>query len=251
MIDKFVQQVSEALGNNEIETAIAQLQNLIMMADTELLSDIVLLSARYKKLQSDIRKDVLSYDEETKANNKIVDGLFSLVKEIKSQPDRYAAYFKVEAEMGMAEQKQRVSMSDWQKDVLMDRMSRVKTLHIPFRVLWLDDNPGWSQYEINLLESLGVEVVTALNSADGSERLENEAIDLIISDIRRDGKINEGIVFLGRIADTPLYRPTIFYVGEFEPQLGTPPYAFGITNWPSELLHLVMDAMERKGPASG
>ncbi len=169
-IDKFIQQVSEALGNNEIEAAIAQLQNLIMMADTELLSDIVLLSARYKKLQSDIRKDVLSYDEETKANNKIVDGLFSLVKEIKSQPDRYSAYFKVEAEMGMAEQKQRVSMSGWQKDVLMDRLSRVKALHIPFRILWLDDNPDWSQYEINLLESLGVEMTSALSSAAGELR---------------------------------------------------------------------------------
>lgn len=250
MFDKFIQQVSEALGNNEIEAAIAQLQNLIMMADTELLSDIVLLSARYKKLQSDVRKDVLSYDEETKANNKIVDGLFSLVKEIKSQPDRYGAYFKVEAEMGMAEQKQRVSMSGWQKDVLMDRLSRVKALHIPFRILWLDDNPDWSQYEINLLESLGVEMTSALSSAAGRHLLENEAIDLIISDIRREGKINEGIAFLSRLAGTDLFRPTIFYLGEFDPELGAPPHAFGITNWPSELLHLVMDAMERKGQAT-
>ncbi|MBK8704775.1 MAG: hypothetical protein IPN33_15095 [Saprospiraceae bacterium] len=94
MFDKFIQQVSEALGNNEIEAAIAQLQNLIMMADTELLSDIVLLSARYKKLQSDIRKDVLSYDEETKANNKIVDGLFSLVKKSNRSPTATALISK-------------------------------------------------------------------------------------------------------------------------------------------------------------
>jgi|GEM_PF-5792586 len=251
MFDKFVQQVSLALSNNEVEEAISSLFNLIMMADTDLSADIVSLSAQYKKLQSEKRRGLVSKDEENLTNNKIIDGLFSLVKEIKSQPEPYLAYFRVEAEMGMAEQKQRVSMSGWQKDVLMDRMSRVKALHIPFRILWLDDNPDWSQYEINLLESLGVEMTSALSSAAGKQLLENEAIDLIISDIRREGKINEGIAFLSRLAGTALFRPTIFYLGEFDPELGAPPHAFGITNWPSELLHLVMDAMERKGPASG
>ena len=40
--------------------------------------------------------------------------------------------------------------------------------------------------------------------------------------------------------------PVIFYIGIFDPKLGIPGGAFGITNRPDELLHLVLDALERK-----
>jgi hypothetical protein len=38
----------------------------------------------------------------------------------------------------------------------------------------------------------------------------------------------------------------IFYVGEPDPKKGTPVYAFGLTNRPDELVHLVLDILERK-----
>lgn len=39
--------------------------------------------------------------------------------------------------------------------------------------------------------------------------------------------------------------PVVFYVGEVDPKKGTPVYAFGLTNRPDELVHLILDILER------
>lgn len=247
MLETFIQQVNQDLANNDLENAISRLQNLFTLADSELLSDIILLSARFKKLRSDVRKGILSYDEETISNNRIIDGLFSLLTEVKSQPQQFNGYLAVTDDVGKAEQKQRVTMSDTQKDVLMDRMARVKELRIPFQLLWIDDHPEWSQSEIHLVQSLGVTVTIVESSQDARNALEAGKHDLVVSDINREGNSKAGVDFLSQIAGSLLYRPFIFYVGQLNQQRGTPPFAFGITNWPNELLHLIMDVMERKG----
>lgn len=247
MLETFIQQVNQDLANNDLENAISRLQNLFTLADSELLSDIILLSARFKKLRSDVRKGILSYDEETISNNRIIDGLFSLLTEVKSQPQQFNGYLAVTDDVGKAEQKQRVTMSDTQKDVLMDRMARVKELRIPFQLLWIDDHPEWSQSEIHLVQSLGVTVTIVESSQDARNALEAGKYDLVVSDINREGNTKAGVDFLSQIAGSLLYRPFIFYVGQLNQQRGTPPFAFGITNWPNELLHLIMDVMERKG----
>ena len=40
--------------------------------------------------------------------------------------------------------------------------------------------------------------------------------------------------------------PVIFYVGEVDERRGPPPGSAGITNRPDELLHLVLDVLERR-----
>jgi hypothetical protein len=40
--------------------------------------------------------------------------------------------------------------------------------------------------------------------------------------------------------------PVIFYVGSSDPQSEPPPGSFGLTTDPAELLHLVLDALERR-----
>jgi hypothetical protein len=42
-----------------------------------------------------------------------------------------------------------------------------------------------------------------------------------------------------------LHKPTVFTVGQYDPDRGTPPYAFGITNQIDELLNLLFDVLER------
>ena len=54
-----------------------------------------------------------------------------------------------------------------------------------------------------------------------------------------------GMRFLDSIRRNGLLRPTIFTAGNYEPERGTPPYAFGITNRVDELLNLLFDALER------
>jgi hypothetical protein len=45
--------------------------------------------------------------------------------------------------------------------------------------------------------------------------------------------------------DQSILVPVIFTVGRFNPALGTPPFAFGITNKVDECLNLLFDALER------
>jgi hypothetical protein len=55
-----------------------------------------------------------------------------------------------------------------------------------------------------------------------------------------------GLEFLEQFRKTDKTTPVIFYIGVFNPEKGTPAQAFGITNRPDELLHLTLDALERK-----
>ena len=74
--------------------------------------------------------------------------------------------------------------------------------------------------------------------------LDREPADLVISDIGRQDKNDpDGLQFLQKLRHRPDETPVIFYVGDYEPQLGVPDGAFGITDRPDQLLHLVLDAL--------
>jgi hypothetical protein len=72
--------------------------------------------------------------------------------------------------------------------------------------------------------------------------------DAVISDMNRNGVADEGLKFLTemRVRNIKLYHWTIFYAAGFDPSKGAPPRAFGMTNRPDYLLHLVLDILERK-----
>ena len=69
--------------------------------------------------------------------------------------------------------------------------------------------------------------------------------DLLISDIDRDGVPDEGLRFLSQMHERNSWPRTIFYIGHVEQESCVPAHAFGISDRPDELLHLVMDALER------
>ena len=70
--------------------------------------------------------------------------------------------------------------------------------------------------------------------------------DIVISDMARDEKAAAGLEFLGQFREMNKATPVIFYIGVLDPEKGTPAQAFGITNRPDELVHLILDALERK-----
>jgi len=76
--------------------------------------------------------------------------------------------------------------------------------------------------------------------------LEENNYDLLISDISRDNGQPNGIKAVKTIYHANHHLPIIFYIGNYELEKGTPPYAFNITNRPDELLHLILDILERK-----
>jgi CheY-like chemotaxis protein len=115
------------------------------------------------------------------------------------------------------------------------------------RVLWIDDRPRGVTDERRMLEALGMEVEAVASSQKAFEALDRSEPALVISSVARGGVPDEGIRVLPAIRALAPAARVIFYVprlpeGEETP---VPPGAFGITHDPEELLHLVMDAVER------
>jgi CheY-like chemotaxis protein len=113
------------------------------------------------------------------------------------------------------------------------------------RVLWVDDDHRRTAPERQALSALGVEVVLATTTDEGLEKLAIESFDLVLSDMKRGDDAQAGLDLLRRFR-AHASPPIIFYVGRVDPARPAPVGAFGITNHPDELLHLVMDALCRR-----
>ncbi len=237
--------LKELVSNNNIEDALLKLQNIFSLTDSELVNDVVLLSARRKKLNSDIRKGVISYNEQNLERNQITNGILSLIDEVSNNPELILRYNEVEERIQKDQlEKTNIPMPDKVKDVLVQRLTTVKNKQLKIKGLWIDDtfpNPNY----LKLFSSTGVEFETANNSDLGLEMIKRNNYELIISDIARKGNPNEGLDFHKKLIKSGYRIPTIFFIGNFNPEFGTPPYAFGVTNLLSELIHYVLDIIER------
>ena len=126
------------------------------------------------------------------------------------------------------------------------RASMISVILDGARLLWIDDKPEGNAGETKLLRKLGVVVDTAVSSEDAREMLSKFHYDVIVSDVDREGRSDEGLTFLRSLIGTRLFRYTIFYVGHVDENKPIPVGAFNITNQPDKLLHLIMDALERE-----
>lgn len=128
----------------------------------------------------------------------------------------------------------------------LGRVEMVKQILPGARILWVDDNPANNVYEANVMSSVGISVVQLTTSEEALKKLSEEHYDAIISDMSRGQNDEEGLRFLSSMRNQNLEHPTIFYIGQVDPSQGVPPYAFGITDHPDELLHLLLDVLERR-----
>jgi CheY-like chemotaxis protein len=115
------------------------------------------------------------------------------------------------------------------------------------KILWVDDHPENNKNEKLMFMQLGAEINTAVQSTEAFEKLESNSYNLIISDILRDDPDDlNGIDFLSKLHNIGYSTPLIFYIGNLDPGMGVPKHAFGITNRPDKLIHLVIDALGRQ-----
>ncbi|PHN02294.1 patatin-like phospholipase family protein [Flavilitoribacter nigricans] len=139
---------------------------------------------------------------------------------------------------------------------LEDRLNTVKAFCEQIDILWIDGDYEESKEknlpEVRFIESLDVNYrVHCLTEAEAEAQLlrKPQPFDVVISDIKRRNDPTAGIEFLKRMVaelGQGQMPPTIFYISDFDPSRGTPPYAFGITNSPTELMHLIVDVLQRK-----
>lgn len=114
------------------------------------------------------------------------------------------------------------------------------------RLLWIDDNPAGNTWERATFEALNVEVTTAGSTEEAVHRLSVDSFDVIISDISRDGDHAAGLTALPQLQEIAPDTPVLFYVGRADPARRAPEGALGLTDRPDELLHLVLDVLERR-----
>ena len=112
------------------------------------------------------------------------------------------------------------------------------------RVLWVDDHPEHNAWERELFRSLGVVIVPVESTRSAVASLKAESFDVVISDIHRDSEPVDGIDGAMRIREAMPTLPVLFYIQDLTSTQAPEP-ASGITNEPNELLHLVLDRLER------
>lgn len=113
------------------------------------------------------------------------------------------------------------------------------------RVLWVDDQPSNNFYERMALAEMGLSVDVGLSSDEGLRAAAYLPPDVIVSDMERNGHPDAGMEFLHAVRAHGIHSPVIFYIGEVDEARGVPVGAFAITDRPDEVLHLILDALER------
>lgn len=154
----------------------------------------------------------------------------------------------IDAAIELAEKSPEWKVDVPQKDrdrVLKRAKGHLKVLN-GARILWVDDHPENNVNERRMFRQLKVEVDIAQGTDEALRMLQADRYDLVISDMSRGSEATAGLGFLSEFRERDKRTPVVFYIGVFEPQKGTPPRSFGITNRPDELLHLTLDALERK-----
>lgn len=157
---------------------------------------------------------------------------------------RFLLYRKVKDELEKIPARDSVS-TDLGRSQVARRATRSETLINGASLILVNDVPEQMSHVIEIMRDLDIDVHVETSSEGALRALSDSTYHVVVSDMERDGIQDEGINFLDAMRKQEIHVPVIFTVGRFNPSLGTPPFAFGITNRVDECLNLVFDALER------
>jgi CheY-like chemotaxis protein len=129
---------------------------------------------------------------------------------------------------------------------VMRRASRVLDVLRGARVLWVDDDPKSVTRERQVLEEMGVLIDLVSSTDEAMKDLSRRTYDLVISDIARGGDPEAGLLMLQSMRHQGLDHDVVFYIWSLDRGKRLPDGAFGITNQPDQLIHYVLDVLERE-----
>jgi CheY-like chemotaxis protein len=138
----------------------------------------------------------------------------------------------------------KVTISSEDKEQVLRRAKRRLAILRGAQILWVDDHPENNLNERRMFRQLKVDVDTTNSTDEALSMLQKGNYDLVLSDMKRADDDTAGLTFLKQLKEQ--HTPVIFYIGLLDPTKGVPARAFGLTNRPDELLHLALDALERK-----
>jgi CheY-like chemotaxis protein len=113
------------------------------------------------------------------------------------------------------------------------------------RILWVDDNADGNASLIAIFERAGMSVHTAHPTDAGLAALRDGHFDLIITDMARDNDTAAGFHLADQLTVQGVRLPIILFTLGFDPRQGVHPGLFAYTASHHELIHLVIDVMER------
>lgn len=246
-MEQTIIQIQDYLTNNEVELALNKLRSVFSISNSDLMNDVIILTGQFKKLKSDMRRGIIDYAQKNLQHNTIMNSILSLIDEIKQRPERFEEFNKTENQLDKSiKNKEKNELPTWIKDALFERIAYVKEKELKIKTLWVDDFPSNNFYESQVLISIGLEIDFAKSSEEAKQLLSKSNYEIMLSDISRHSKHDEGLRFHKELIGKGIDLPTIFYIGYFERNKGVPPYAFGITDIPNDLIHLILDVIERR-----
>jgi CheY-like chemotaxis protein len=129
---------------------------------------------------------------------------------------------------------------------VMRRVELVRPVLEGARMLWVDDNPENSLYERAMFKSMGISIELATSTSAALAALQRGAFDVLVSDMERGWNPRAGLQLVEGLGDLGNNPGVVFYIARLDRSRGTPAGAFGITNRPDELIHYVLDVLERE-----
>lgn len=139
-----------------------------------------------------------------------------------------------------------ITVDEFDKKAAINRATQNAEVFHKVKIIWVNDEPDSCINEIEMFKNLGCFSKTVINSEDAINMITHDNFDIVISDIQRKNGDIDGIRFLQNLRVQDKTIPVIFYVGSINKEKPIPIGSFGITNRPDELLHLVLDILERK-----
>ncbi|MGA3565414.1 response regulator [Melissospora conviva] len=137
------------------------------------------------------------------------------------------------------------SVSPRQSRAVVSRLDHAAEALEGGRLLWVDDLPGNNRPIVELLQRGGLSVDLALNTAEGLTLLQRHHYDVVITDLRRGDDPQAGMRLIEEMSQLEIGAPILVFTGSFDPMRGVHPEIFGYTTDVDELVHYVIDVMER------
>jgi two-component system chemotaxis response regulator CheY len=117
------------------------------------------------------------------------------------------------------------------------------------KILTVDDSATIRMMVSFTLSQLGIEIVEAVNGTDALKKLEQNEIDMLITDLNMPGL--DGIGLIRKVRENPSYKfiPIIILTTESEPDKKLEARAAGATGWivkpfrPEDLLSAIKKVM--------
>lgn len=172
------------------------------------------------------------------------------IRELLPRVERFEALgMKVDVlqrQLEEAAEKMQTKIEEGQASRLVQRARRLEDVLEGASILWVDDNPGNNRPVERILRSdFGVNVRVAIDTDEAMDSLRHTDFDLVVSDMRRGAEPTAGLTLLNEMRREDFDQLFIVYSAGFDPAQGVPRGVFASTAGPENLLHYVMDALER------